>query len=68
MLAVFGEGGLMILAAPTNSLIALLDQLGLAISRAIIENNGGRLWAVPNDGPGGNLSICSFEVPVTVGL
>jgi PAS domain S-box-containing protein len=35
--------------------------MGLAISRSIIESHGGRLWAVPNDGPGVTFE---FALPV----
>jgi two-component system, LuxR family, sensor kinase FixL len=35
--------------------------MGLAISRSIIEAHGGRLWAVPNDGPGVTFQ---FALPV----
>jgi signal transduction histidine kinase len=34
--------------------------MGLSISRSIIQNHGGKLWAVANEGPG--LSI-QFTIP-----
>ena len=34
--------------------------VGLSVSRSIIENHQGRLWAVLNDGPGATFS---FSVP-----
>ena len=37
--------------------------MGLAISRSIIENHGGQLWAVPNDGPG-----ATFQFTLDVGI
>ena len=36
--------------------------IGLSVSRSIIENHGGRLWATPNDGPGVTFS---FSIPRT---
>lgn len=34
--------------------------IGLSVSRTIVENHGGRLWAKPNDGPGATFA---FSVP-----
>ena len=34
--------------------------IGLFLSRSIIENHGGKLWAEPNDGPGATFS---FSIP-----
>jgi two-component system sensor kinase FixL len=35
--------------------------MGLTISRALIEANGGKLWHTPNDGPGATFH---FTLPV----
>ena len=34
--------------------------IGLAVSRSIVENHQGRIWAKPNDGPGATFS---FSIP-----
>jgi signal transduction histidine kinase len=34
--------------------------MGLSISRSIIENHGGKLWAAANDGPGVSVQ---FTIP-----
>jgi PAS domain S-box-containing protein len=34
--------------------------IGLSVSRSIIENHGGKIWAKPNDGPG---AMFSFSIP-----
>jgi signal transduction histidine kinase len=31
--------------------------IGLSVSRSIIESHEGRIWAVPNDGPGATFSF-----------
>ena len=38
--------------------------IGLAISRSIIESHKGKLWAMPNDGPGATFG---FSIPCTAG-
>jgi signal transduction histidine kinase len=37
--------------------------IGLSVSRSVIERHRGRLWAVPNDGPGATFS---FSIPADV--
>jgi PAS domain S-box-containing protein len=34
--------------------------IGLSVSRSIIESHGGRIWAVPNEGPGATFA---FSIP-----
>ncbi len=38
--------------------------IGLSVSRSIIEDHRGRLWAEPNEGPGATFS---FSIPIVSG-
>ena len=37
--------------------------MGLAISRTIVEQHGGRLWAVPHAGPGATVQFTLRTAP-----
>jgi PAS domain S-box-containing protein len=37
--------------------------MGLSVSRSIIESHHGKLWAIPNDGPGANFSFSLPRIP-----
>jgi PAS domain S-box-containing protein len=42
--------------------------IGLSVSRSIIESHDGRLWAIPNDGPGATFSFSIPSGPLTAAV